>query len=80
MLPKRSLTIKNPQRWEVEAREFAAALIANGERAWFEVRWPPPNGKSPEEWEAAQDDTFDAIELVDGVFLTLPPYSELGAA
>tara|TARA_R100000365_G_C2746946_1_gene76471 strand:- start:1571 stop:1831 length:261 start_codon:yes stop_codon:yes gene_type:complete len=79
-LPSESLTIRNPDGWEAEARAFAADMIARGERPWFEVRWPAPDGLSAEDaavWMAEQEATFDAIELVDGVFVTVPPYAEL---
>lgn len=78
--PTASLTITNPDEWEAEARAFADELIAQGERPWFEVRWPAPprlTGDEAAEWLARQEQTYDALELVDGAFVTLPPYAEL---
>jgi hypothetical protein len=78
--PTASLTIKDPDDWEAEARAFAAELEAKGERPWFEVRWPAPPRLTPEEeaaWLERQEDTYDALELVDGELVTLPPYAEL---
>lgn len=78
--PTASLTIKDPDAWEIEALALAAELIDKGERPWFEVRWPAPAHLTPaeqHEWLAAQEKTFDAIELVNGEFVTLPSYAEL---
>lgn len=80
LTPTASLTITNPDLWEVEARAFADELIAKGERPWFELRWPAPERLTDEEraaWLARQEDTYDALELVDGVLVTLPPYADL---
>lgn len=84
-IPTRSLTIQAPDNWEAEAREFAEQLVAAGERPWFEVRWPAPDrldDKAKAEWLDRQErlegvGTFDAIELVNGVFKTVPSYAEL---
>lgn len=54
--------------------------IPDGERRWCEVFYPAPAHLSGQEralWDAAQEETFDAVELVDGVLVTLPPYEEL---
>lgn len=78
--PTASLTIKDPDNWEAEALALAADLIDKGERPWFEVRWPVPAHlplAEQHEWLARQEETFDALELVNGVFVTLPPYAEL---
>jgi len=43
---------------------------------WF----PAPAHLSADEardWEDRQGDAFDAVELVDGEIVTLPPYTEL---
>lgn len=80
LTPTASLTIKDRDNWEAEALALAAELIVRGERPWFEVRWPAPEHLSPAEqhqWLADQEGTYDALELVDDVFVTLPPYSEL---
>lgn len=80
--PTASLTVQDPENWEAEYRAFADELIAKGERPWFEVRWPVPPRLEEEEaaaWLARQEDTYDAVELIDGVFVTLPPYAELEA-
>lgn len=79
-IPTAALTIKNPEQWEAEAFSFAAELIGRGERPWFEVRWPAPERLEPAEaqaWLERQEETFDALEYVDGEFRTLPPYAEL---
>lgn len=79
-IPSESLTVRNPDEWEAEARAFAAELVALGKRPWFEVRWPAPewlDADAAAAWLAAQEEAFDAIELVDGVFVTVPPYREL---
>ena len=78
--PTARLEVKNPDEWEAEAFAFAAELIGRGERPWFEVRWPAPPRLEPDEaaaWLERQEDTFDALEYVDGEFRTLPPYAEL---
>lgn len=78
--PTESLTITNPDDWEAEAHAFASELVARGERPWFEIRWPAPARLDPEAaaaWLERQEDTFDAVELIDGEFHTLPPYAEL---
>ena len=87
-IPTRSLTIQDPDNWEAEAREFAAQLVAAGERPWFEVRYPAParlTEAEQAEWLDRQESlegkgTYDAIELVDGQFVSLPPYAELAKA
>lgn len=58
-------------------------LAAEGERPWCEVFYPAPThltAAEREQWETAQHDAFDAVELVDGVIVTLPPYAELEQA
>lgn len=84
-IPTRSLVITDPANWEQQAREFAQELIAAGERPWFEVRYPAPDRLTDDEqaeWLDRQErlegvGTYDAIELVDGHFVSLPPYAEL---
>lgn len=80
LTPTASLTIQDPDQWEAEARAFAAELEAKGERPWFEVRWPAPHrldDAERAEWLERQEDTYDALELIDGELVTLPPYAEL---
>lgn len=45
--------------------EFALKLQAEGKRPWFEVFYP-----------GTTEETFDAMELLDGQLYTLPPYNE----
>ncbi len=78
--PTASLIVQDPDNWEAEARAFAAELEAKGERPWFELRYPAPARLDPlaaAEWLERQEGTYDAVELVDGQFITLPPYAEL---
>lgn len=79
-IPTAVLQIQDPDNWHAEATALAEELIAKGERPWFEVRYPAPERLSDEEkaaWLERQNDTFDALELVDGSFVTVPPYAEL---
>jgi hypothetical protein len=79
-VPTRSLRITDPDHWEDEFFAFAKLLQEAGERVWFEVRWPSPKSLLPQEqlaWQERQESCYDAVELKDGVFCTLPPYSEL---
>lgn len=46
-----------------QIRQFAVDLIAAGKRPLFEVWYP-----------TTTQDTFDVLELVDGQFVTAPPY------
>mgnify|MGYP003632368720 CR=1 FL=1 len=80
--PTSKLRIINPDDADREMRAYAQRLQDAEERPWFEVRWPNPSysGKTYEEWEADQEGTYDAVELIDGEFHTLPPYAELEAA
>lgn len=86
-IPTASLTILNPDAWEAEAHQFALQLIEEGKRPWFKLFWPTPvtalaDGMTDEEWQDRQENlngegTYDAIELIDGEFVTVPPFSEL---
>lgn len=79
--PTRRLDVVDVDNADAEIAAFAQRLIDEGERPWFEVWYPRPEhfDGTDEEWDAAQADTFDALELVDGEIVTLPPY-ESGAA
>ena len=82
-LPTQRLQILDTDAALDEIQAFAARLIEAGERPWFEVRYPAPAHLSPEqasEWLVSQEGTFDAVEVVDGAIVTLPPYSVLEAA
>ena len=46
-----------------QIRQFAVDLISSGKRPLFEVWYPQTT-----------QDTFDVLELVDGQFVTAPPY------
>ena len=79
-IPTESLTIQDPANANEEILAFGANLAAEGKRPWFEVRYPSPEGLTRREhieWLAKQEATFDAVEIVDGEILTLPPYAEL---
>lgn len=78
-LPRRRCRVIDPENAVDEIRAFLENT-PEGERAWCEVWYPAPPRLTPEEkaaWEARQADTFDAIELVEGELVTLPPYAEL---
>lgn len=86
-IPTERLYVQDADNWEAEARAFAEKLVQEGKRPWFEVFYPTPetalkNGMTDEEWQDRQanlngEGTYDAIELVNGVFVTLPPYKVL---
>lgn len=75
-LPTRRCRVIDPDNAVEEIRAFLEATPP-GERKWCEVWYPAPAHRDPDEWEAAQPDSFDAVELVDGELVTLPPYAEL---
>lgn len=86
-IPTERLVVQDADNWETEARDFAEKLIQEGKRPWFEVFYPTPEvalkeGMTDEEWQDRQatlngEGTYDAIELINGTFVTLPRYSEL---
>ena len=80
-LPTHSLSIVEPiDSWELQMLSFAKHLEDQGERTWFEVRWPAPKDLSEEEkvkWLAKQEEVYDAVEVIDGEIVTLPPYGVL---
>lgn len=76
--PTRRYTVRDPDRANEEITAFLMGLTEQGERPWCEVRYPAPNHVQDEgAWLAEQENTFDALELVDGELRTLPPYAEL---
>jgi len=78
-LPTRRCRVIDPENAVDEIRAFLEAT-PDGERAWCEVFYPAPAHLDPlkkAEWEARQPDTFDAVELVDGELVTLPPYAKI---
>lgn len=78
-LPSRRCRVIDPENAVDEIRAFLEDTPA-GQRAWCEVVFPPPIHLTPEEkakWEARQLDAFDAVELIDGELVTLPPYAVL---
>lgn len=80
-LPTHRCRVIDPSNAMTEVRGFLENLKASGERPWCEVVYPAPAHRDPDEWEAAQAGTFDAVELTDdGDVVTLPPYAELEAA
>lgn len=81
-VPTKRLDVVDVDNADAEIREFAQSLVDAGERPWFEVWYPKPEhyAGTAEEWEDAQSATFDAVELVDGEIVTLPPYAEIEAA
>lgn len=81
-IPSRRFYVTDPDDANTELIAFLEQLRAVGERPWCEVWYPAPAGATDaeaEEWERAQEDAFDAVELVDGELVTLPPYTELEA-
>lgn len=79
-IPTERLYVQNVDNAGVEIFAFLGKLAAEGKRPWCEVHYPAPTHLFPEqkaEWEKRQLDTFDAVELVDGQIVTLPPYAEL---
>jgi hypothetical protein len=82
-VPTRRLRVNDPEQAMDEIRAYLEGPAAAGERPWCEVWYPAPDQLTPDEqaaWEAAQPATFDAVELVDGEIVTLPPYAELEGA
>lgn len=80
LIPTSKLRIINVDNAVEEIYSFARTLTEQGERPWFEVRYPSPPHLSPAEyiqWQKDQEDTFDAVEVIDGEIVTLPPYAEL---
>ena len=76
-IPTRRYRVIDSDNAVNEIRAFLEAMPA-GERKWCEVWYPAPDHRDPDEWEAEQRETFDAVELVDGEIVTLPPYVEMG--
>lgn len=75
--PSERLYVADADNAGVEILAFLGSLAAAGKRPWCEVFYPAPARLTPEEkaaWEVRQLDTFDAVELVDGEVVTLPPY------
>lgn len=78
--PTAKCVIDNVDNAGSEIFAFLGKLAVEGERPWCEVHYPAPTHLTPSEkaaWELRQLDTFDAVELVDGQIVTLPPYAEL---
>lgn len=79
-LPTRRCRVIDPDRAMDEIRAFLDGLVDEGERPWCEVWYPAPDHLHDVErvaWDSRQSNTFDAVELVDGEIITLPPYAEL---
>lgn len=79
-IPTAILTIRDEDNWQEEMLAYARTLKGIGERPWFEVRWPAPVRLSEEQaaaWLERQNEIYDAVEVIDGVVHTLPPYAEL---
>jgi len=82
-IPTHKLQIIVPANANEEILAFAAGLVAEGKRPWFEVRYPAPESYTYEEVVQFEDDqelVYDAVEVIDGEIITLPPYAELEAA
>lgn len=77
-IPTQRLDIVEPDNANEEILAFARDLEAKGERAWFEVHYPKPDGMSDEEFAERDAASFDAVEVIDGEIHTLPPYEKLG--
>lgn len=79
-VPIHRCRVIDPGKAMEEIRAFLERLAAEGERPWCEVWYPAPehlDAADASDWDARQADTFDAVELVDGEIVTLPPYTEL---
>lgn len=75
--PTAKCVIDNVDNAGSEIFAFLGKLAAEGKRPWCEVHYPAPARLTPAEkaaWELRQLDTFDAVELIDGQIVTLPPY------
>lgn len=77
VLPYRRCRVIDTDNAMVEIRAFLDRLVAEGERPWCEVWYPAPGHRNVAHWNHRQAGTFDAVELVDGEIVTLPPYAEL---
>lgn len=80
LIPTRRCRVIDTDRAMEEVRAFLDGLASEGERPWCEVWFPAPahlNASERRAWEQRQADAFDAVELIDGEIVTLPPYSEL---
>lgn len=80
LLPTHRIRIVDVDNAMSEIRVALEALAAAGERPWAEVFYPPPADYSHDAkaaWEEGQATAYDAVELVDGEIVTLPPYLEL---
>lgn len=77
VVPHRRCRVIDTDRAMEEIRAFLEHLIEEGERPWCEVWYPAPEHRNSAHWEHRQAETFDAVELVDGEIVTLPPYAEL---
>lgn len=75
-LPTRRCRVIDADNALDEIRSFLEST-PEGERPWCEVWYPAPEHRDPEEWDREQAETFDAVELVDGEIVTLPPYEEM---
>lgn len=77
--PTRKLRVIDTDNAVEEILAFGKHLEAEGERPWFEVWYPAPGRYlgTAEEWDQKQAEAFDAVEIIDGEIVTLPPYSEL---
>lgn len=79
VIPTRRFRVVDADNGMEEIRAFLESVAAEGARPWCEVWWPKPlffDGTDAE-WDERQAETFDAVELVDGEIVTLPPYVEL---
>lgn len=84
LTPTHRYTVQSsdPDRANQEIWNILQDLAFAGERPWCEVRYPAPehlDEAARDEWLAAQEDTFDVVELdpVAGTLTTVPPYAEL---
>ncbi len=76
-IPTRRYTVRDPDHANEEIIAFLAGIEADGERPWFEVLYPAPPHIDADAWAERQEESFDALELVDGELRTLPPYAAL---
>lgn len=87
LIPTAKLRIIDASNANEEILSFARNLQAEGERPWFEVRYPSPDYLTEEEsleWQARQETldgegTYDAVEVINGEIIALPDYRTLEA-
>lgn len=82
-LPTSRIRVIDRDNANAEIVAHLEGLVALGERPWCEVLYPPPIELDTDKaaaWDERQrTESFDAVELIDGELVTVPPYAELEA-